>query len=92
MSKWMAVVVAVLTAAGALIPAVAWAYGQKAGPCTVSVRCVSGSTISCSGQRVCYWRGDSTTYGGGFVQCDSQPAINCPGTEWVDEESELEFE
>lgn len=88
MSKWMAVVVAVLTAAGALIPAVAWAYGQKAGPCTVSVRCNSGQTISCSGQTVCYWKYET----GGFVQCDSQPRIYCLSPELVDEETGLELE
>ena len=91
MSKWMAAVVAVLTAAGALVPAVAWAYGRKDGPCSVSVRCVSGVTVSCGGQNVCYYRYDSAQYGGGFVQCDNQPAVSCSGTgEWVDEESELE--
>jgi hypothetical protein len=76
MSKWMAVLVAVLTAVGALVPAVAWAYGQKAGPCTVSVRCTDGSTVSCYGARVCYWRVDSPA-GTGFVECDSGGRITC---------------
>ncbi|QSQ20384.1 hypothetical protein JY651_34755 [Pyxidicoccus parkwayensis] len=76
MSKWMAAVVAVLTAAGALVPAVAWAYGQKAGPCSVSVPCADGSTVSCSGAKVCYWRYDAPA-STGFVECDSYGRIYC---------------
>jgi|GEM_PF-2732370 hypothetical protein len=85
MTKWMAAVVAVLTTAGALVPAVAWAYGQKGGPCTVRVACVGGYSVSCSGASVCYWRTDSPA-GSGFVRCDSQEAVYCGGELLLDSE------
>jgi hypothetical protein len=85
MSKWMAVVVAVLTAAGALVPAVAYAIGRKDGPCTVSVNCAGGYRVSCGGQRVCYWRTDLPA-GTGFVQCDSGEQISCTGGVELDED------
>jgi hypothetical protein len=87
MSKWLAVVVAVLTAAGALVPAVAWAYGRKEGPCTVSIRCAAGYTLSCYGARYCYWRTDVPA-GTGFVRCDSGEDMYCEGGVALDEDGQ----
>ncbi|WP_309892133.1 hypothetical protein [Archangium sp.] len=79
MSKLVASLVAAITAAGVLIPVVAHAYGRKEGRCSVSVRCISGTTIACSGLNVCYWKTDSTTYSPGFVECDNQGPSYCGG-------------
>ena len=51
-------------------PEPTYRYGMKNGPCTVSVSCIGSNTIRCSGQTICYWKMDSPTYGGGFVECD----------------------
>lgn len=76
MSKLVALIVAVVSAAGVLVPVVAYAYGMEAGPCTVSVECNGGETIGCGGQTVCYWRFDSTR-SPGFVECDDQGRVYC---------------
>jgi hypothetical protein len=70
MSKLVAFIAAAITVAGVLVPVVAYAYGMKSGPCTVSVNCIGGTPVSCGGQQVCYWKVDSLTYGRGFVECD----------------------
>lgn len=57
---------------GQLTPEPTYRYGMKNGPCTVSVSCVGSYTIRCSGDSVCYWRADSTTYPRGFVECDGE--------------------
>jgi hypothetical protein len=55
--------------------------GQKTGPCSISVLCKSGVTISCSGTTSCEWRGDNPPSVTGFVRCtdgsDSEQT-NCP--------------
>src|SRR4051794_8196033 len=43
--------------------------GFKNGPCTVSVSCIGGITISCAGQSYCTWQVDSLR-SRGFVECD----------------------
>jgi hypothetical protein len=75
MSKLVAFIAAAIAAAGVLVPVVAYAYGMKDGPCSVSVNCIGGQAISCSGQQVCYWKVDSTTYGRGFVECDGYRTV-----------------
>jgi hypothetical protein len=76
MSKLVAFIVASIAAAGVLVPVVAYAYGMKSGPCTVSVTCVGGQVISCGGQQVCYWKGDALS-SRGFVECDSFGRTYC---------------
>jgi hypothetical protein len=76
MSKLVAFIVAAIAAAGVLVPVIAYAYGMKAGPCSVSVTCIGGEVVSCSGQQVCYWKGDAST-SRGFVECDSYGRTYC---------------
>lgn len=54
-----------------LPPKPIYKYGMKTGPCTVSVTCIGPYQISCSGQTVCYWKGDSIS-NRGFVECDGR--------------------
>jgi hypothetical protein len=76
MSKLVAFIAAAITVAGVLVPVVAYAYGMKSGPCSVSVNCVGGSSVACSGQQVCYWKGDALS-SRGFVECDSYGRSYC---------------
>ncbi|WNG32269.1 hypothetical protein F0U61_00575 [Archangium violaceum] len=76
MSKLVALIAAVVSAAGVLVPVAAYAYGMEQGPCTVSVQCLGGSTIGCGGQTVCYWKVDSIR-SRGFVECDDQGPVTC---------------
>jgi hypothetical protein len=78
MSKLVAFITAAIVATGVLVPVVAYAYGVKNGPCSVSVTCRGGTTISCGGQTVCYWKGDALS-SPGFVECDSQGRVYCDG-------------
>ncbi len=76
MSKLVAFIVAAIAAAGVLVPVVAYAYGVKTGPCSVSVTCIGGQVVSCSGAQVCYWKVDGST-SRGFVECDSYGREYC---------------
>ena len=76
MSKLLTAVVIVTTAAAGLVPFVAMAMGRKDGPCTATVTCVTGGSVSCAGDSVCYYKVDSLS-SRGFVQCDSDPALYC---------------
>jgi hypothetical protein len=76
MSKLVAFVVAAISAAGVLVPVVAYAYGVKNGPCSVSVTCIGGQVVSCSGAQVCYWKGDASS-SRGFVECDGYGRTYC---------------
>ncbi|HZF12214.1 MAG TPA: hypothetical protein VFE33_25790 [Thermoanaerobaculia bacterium] len=58
-------------------PAPLYLFGTQTGPCTVSVRCKNGATISCSGQGSCQWRGDNPPLSHGFVTCDGH-TTDCP--------------
>lgn len=51
--------------------------GQTPGPCTVTVPCRFGPTISCSSQTVCYWQYDSK-YIRGYVSCGGVGTTYCP--------------
>ena len=53
------------------------AAAEKPGPCTVSVPCRYGPSISCSGQIVCEWQFD-TKWIRGHVFCDP----NTPNATW----------
>lgn len=45
--------------------------GFRYGPCTVSVKCLNGQTISCSGANHCYWKIDHASWPG-YVRCDGR--------------------
>jgi hypothetical protein len=77
MSKLIAFITAAITAAGVLVPVVAYAYGIEEGPCAVSVTCIGGEVVSCSSAKVCYWKVDSLTHGRGFVECDGSGRTYC---------------
>jgi hypothetical protein len=56
--------------AAQLTPKPDYKIGMKQGPCTVSVTCAPGYVVSCSGQRVCYWKVHSSWSNPGYVECD----------------------
>ncbi|WP_199136792.1 hypothetical protein [Pedobacter sp. ASV12] len=48
------------------------------GTCTVSVKCLKGAEISCSGSGgACKYENVSPFGTGGWVQCDKDPKVNC---------------
>ena len=55
---------------GLLAPAPVNRAGTQGGPCTVSVTCRSGDTLTCTGQANCQWKGDGIPSLPGYVQCD----------------------
>jgi hypothetical protein len=57
--------------AGLFTPEPSYRYGVMGGPCTVSITCLDHTVLRCSGQTVCYWRGDATP-SRGFVECDGR--------------------
>ena len=60
-----------------LLPEPIQTAGQTRGPCTVTVPCRFGPTISCSSQTVCYWQYDSK-YIQGYVSCGGVGTTYCP--------------
>lgn len=76
MSKRTAIGVAAAMAVAILVPTAAVAFGQKPGPCQVTVECPDGTSVSCFGQTVCYYKYTSSS-GPGFVECDRGPRISC---------------
>ena len=50
--------------------------GLITGPCSISVKCKNGLTISCQGRGSCQWRGDNPPVSFGWVLCDEQQT-NC---------------
>ncbi len=62
---------------GLFTPAPVNRVGTHNGPCTVSVTCRIGTTLTCTGQGSCQWKGDGIPSFPGYVQCDGF-RTSCP--------------